>query len=139
MFDRIEAGTYLIAAAVTKGNLKIKNVDPHIIKTELNILNKIGSKIILKKNSIQIIGNNKIKSTKIKTAPYPGFPTDLQAQIMVLMTKAQGISNIKEKIRLDQVNKQRKKEGRQEKGRRQEKVRRAEAIIEEGAWVLWQR
>ncbi len=98
MFDRIEAGTYLIAAAVTKGNLKIKNVNPNIIKTELNILKKIGSKITLKKNSIQIIGNNKIKSTRIKTAPYPGFPTDLQAQMMVLMCKADNKSLIQEDI-----------------------------------------
>jgi|TARA_Y100000389_G_scaffold120857_1_gene118236 UDP-N-acetylglucosamine 1-carboxyvinyltransferase len=98
MFDRIEAGTYLIAAAVTEGNLKIKNVVPKMIKTEIDILKKIGSKIIIKKNEIQIIGNKKIKSTKIKTAPYPGFPTDLQAQMMVLLCKANKRSIIQENI-----------------------------------------
>ena len=98
MFDRIEAGTYLVAAAVTEGNLKIKNVIPEIIKTEINVLKKIGLKIIIKKNEIQIIGNKKIKSMKIKTAPYPGFPTDLQAQIMVLLCKANKSSIIEENI-----------------------------------------
>ena len=98
MFDRIEAGTYLVAAAVTEGNLKIKNIETKIIKTELDILKKIGSKITIKKNEVQIIGNKKIKSMKIKTAPYPGFPTDLQAQIMVLLCKANQKSLIQEDI-----------------------------------------
>ena len=98
MFDRIEAGTYLIAAAVTEGNLKIKNVIPNIVQTEINTLKKIGAKISVKKNEIHIIGNKKIKSMNIKTAPYPGFPTDLQAQIMVLLCKANKKSLIKEDI-----------------------------------------
>src|SRR6056300_1297976 len=98
MFDRIEAGTYLVAAAVTEGNLKISNIVPEIIKTEINVLKTLGSKIMVKKNEVQIIGNKKIKSTKITTAPYPGFPTDLQAQIMVLLCKANKSSIIKEDI-----------------------------------------
>ena len=98
MFDRIEAGTYLIAAAVTEGNVRIQNVIPSIIKTELNILRKIGSKINIKKNEIHIIGNKNIKSMNIKTAPYPGFPTDLQAQIMVLLCKANNRSLMTEDI-----------------------------------------
>jgi UDP-N-acetylglucosamine 1-carboxyvinyltransferase len=98
MFDRIEAGTYLVAAAVTEGNLKIQNVIPKIIQTEINILKKIGAKIIIKKNEIHIIGNKKIKSTNIITAPYPGFPSDLAAQMMVLLCKANKKSYIKEKI-----------------------------------------
>ena len=98
MADRIEAGTYLIAAAVTEGNLKIKNIIPSIIQTEINILKKMGAKIILKKNEVHIMGNKKIKSTNIKTAPYPGFPTDLQAQFMVLLCKANKKSLIKEDI-----------------------------------------
>ncbi len=98
MFDRIEAGTYLIAAAVTEGNLKIKNIIPKIIKTEIDVLKKLGAKITVNKNSIQIIGQKKIKNTKIKTAPYPGFPTDLQAQIMVLLCKATKSSTIQENI-----------------------------------------
>ena len=98
MFDRIEAGTYLVAAAITEGNLKIKSVIPKIIQTEINILKKIGAKIIVSKNEIHIIGNKKIKSVNIKTAPYPGFPTDLQAQIMVLLCKGNKQSSIKEEI-----------------------------------------
>ena len=98
MFDRIEAGTYLVAAAVTAGNLKIKNIVPKIIQTEINTLKKIGAKINVKKDEVHIIGNKNIKSMNIKTAPYPGFPTDLQAQIMVLLCKANKQSVIKEDI-----------------------------------------
>ncbi|MDB3970408.1 UDP-N-acetylglucosamine 1-carboxyvinyltransferase [Candidatus Pelagibacter sp.] len=98
MFDRIEAGTYLVAAAVTEGNLKIKNIIPQIIQTEINTLKKIGAKIKVTKDEIHIIGNKKIKSMNIKTAPYPGFPTDLQAQMMVLLCKANKQSIIKEDI-----------------------------------------
>ena len=98
MFDRIEAGTYLIAAAVTEGNLKIKNIVPKIIQTEISTLKKIGAKIYVKKNEVHILGNKKIKSMNIKTAPYPGFPTDLQAQMMVLLCKANKQSVIKEDI-----------------------------------------
>ena len=98
MFDRIEAGTYLVAAAATEGNLKIKNVIPSILKKEIDTLRQIGAKIKTKKNEIHIIGKKKIKSINIKTAPYPGFPTDLQAQIMVLLCKANQRSVIQEDI-----------------------------------------
>ena len=98
MFDRIEAGTYLVAAAVTEGNLKIKNIVPKIIQTEINTLKKIGAKIKVKNDEVHIVGNKKIKSINIKTAPYPGFPTDLQAQMMVLLCKANKQSLIKEDI-----------------------------------------
>ena len=98
MFDRIEAGTYLIAAAVTKGNLKIKNIIPKIIKTEIEVLKKLGSKIIIKKNEVEIFGSKKTKCINIKTSPYPGFPTDLQAQIMVLLCKANKSSIVQEDI-----------------------------------------
>ena len=98
MPDRIEAGTYLIAAALTEGNLKVIGIDPKIINTEINILKKIGAKIILKKNEILIQGSKKIKNINIKTSPYPGFPTDLQAQMMVLLCKANKKSYIREEI-----------------------------------------
>jgi UDP-N-acetylglucosamine 1-carboxyvinyltransferase len=98
MFDRIEAGTYLVAAAATEGNLKIKNIVSKIIQTEINILKKIGAEINVKKDEVHIVGNKKIKSINIKTAPYPGFPTDLQAQMMVLLCKANKQSVIKEDI-----------------------------------------
>jgi len=98
MPDRIEAGTYLIAAALTEGNLKVLGIDPKIINTEINILKKVGAKIIQKKNEILIQGSKKIKSINIKTSPYPGFPTDLQAQMMVLLCKANKKSYIREEI-----------------------------------------
>ena len=88
MPDRIEAGTYLIAAAITKGHLKILGINPQIIKTEIDILKKVGAKIKLKNNHIIIQGQEKIKNINIKTAPYPGFPTDLQAQMMVFIVQS---------------------------------------------------
>ena len=98
MFDRIEAGTYLIAAAVTEGNLRVQNIIPNIIKTETDLLKKVGAKIIIKKDEIHIIGNKKIKSINIKTAPYPYVATDIQAQMMVLLCKANKKSIIEENI-----------------------------------------
>ena len=73
-------------------------MNPEIINTEINVLKKIGAKIILKENEIIIHGSKKIKSINIKTSPYPGFPTDFQAQMMVLLCKANKKSYIKEDI-----------------------------------------
>ena len=98
IFDRIEAGTYIIAAALTNGKLKIININPKIINTELKILRKMGVTIEERKNYLITDSPKNLKGVNISTEPYPGFPTDLQAQIMVLMTKAKGISTIKEKI-----------------------------------------
>ena len=98
MPDRIEAGTYLIAAAVTEGNLKVHGINPNIIKTEIDVLRKIGIKIILEKQIIKISGTKDIKSLNLKTSPYPGFPTDLQAQLMVLLCKSKKRSVVKEEI-----------------------------------------
>ena len=98
MFDRIEAGTYMIASALTGGNLKITNIKPKIIKTEIDILRKVGASIKTKDAELRIIGRNKINNIKIITSPYPGFPTDLQAQLMVLLCRAFGRSEIIEKI-----------------------------------------
>ncbi len=98
IFDRIETGTYIIASALTNGNLKIKNIDPEIISTEINLLRKMGVKIIKGKNHLRASCSNKLNKINIVTKPYPGFPTDLQAQMMVLLTKAEGVSTIKENI-----------------------------------------
>ena len=98
MFDRIEAGTYMIASFLTGGNLKILDVNPNVIKTEIKILKKIGAKIKIQNNKINDYEKNKVKNIKLKTSPYPGFPTDLQAQIMVLLCKSNGKSVINEKI-----------------------------------------
>ncbi len=98
MFDRIEAGTYMIASILTGGNLIIKNIKPKIIKTEIDVLKKIGANIKVKDKELRILGQNNINSIKIITEPYPGFPTDLQAQLMVLLCRGNQRSTIVEKI-----------------------------------------
>tara|TARA_B100001758_G_scaffold157218_1_gene135491 strand:- start:556 stop:1155 length:600 start_codon:yes stop_codon:yes gene_type:complete len=98
MPDRIEAGTYLIAAAATEGNLKVSGINPNIIRTEIEVFKKLGLKIKIEKNKINIMGNKNIKNINIKTSPYPGFPTDLQAQLMVLLCKSKKLSIIREEI-----------------------------------------
>ena len=98
IFDRIEAGTYIIASILTNGRLKIKNIDSQIISEEINLLQKMNVKIIKRKNYIIVNSPKKLKNINVSTKPYPGFPTDLQAQMMVLMIKADGVSTIKENI-----------------------------------------
>ncbi len=99
MSDRIETGTFCVAACLTGGNLKINNFDPKIIKTELSLLKKVGAKIKVDKKQIYISGPKKIKNlTNLVTKEYPNFPTDLQAQFMVLLCKAKGKSSITESI-----------------------------------------
>ena len=98
IFDRIEAGTYLVAGALIGKKITIKDIKPKILKCEIDILKKMGTKINLSKNSISISKSMKINKINISTKPYPGFPTDLQAQLMVLMTQAKGLSKIKENI-----------------------------------------
>ena len=98
MFDRIELGTYLISAGTAGNKISFSNVDKKVINTEIKILKRIGVKVITKKNKITVIGNNRLKKISIKTGPYPKFPTDLQAQIMVLLTQSEGISKITETI-----------------------------------------
>ena len=99
MADRIETGTFCVAAALSKGDLEIQNLNPRIISTELSLLKKIGAKIKTSENNIRIKGPDKIRSLKnIKTKEYPSFPTDLQAQFMVLLCKANGKSIITESI-----------------------------------------
>ena len=99
MSDRIEAGTFCVAACLTGGNLKINNLYPKVIKTELTLLKKVGAKIKTTKKQIHIIGPKKIKNiSNLVTKEYPDFPTDLQAQFMVLLCKAKGKSSITESI-----------------------------------------
>jgi len=99
MGDRIECGTFCVAASLTEGKLKIKGFNPKLISTELNLLKKIGANIKTFKNEIYIEGPKKIKNIKyLKTQEYPYFPTDLQAQFMVLLCKGEGRSVISENI-----------------------------------------
>ena len=98
MFDRIELGTYVIAAALSGNKITLLKVKPKVINTEIKILKKMGVKMKVEKSKITVFKSTNIKKAVIKTSPYPGFPTDLQAQIMVLMTRAKGLSKIKENI-----------------------------------------
>ena len=99
MGDRIETGTFCVAATLTKGNLLIKGFEPKLIKTELNLLKKTGAKIKMIKDEIHIKGPQKIKKiSHLATKEYGGFPTDLAPQFMVLLCKANGRSSITENI-----------------------------------------
>ena len=99
MSDRIETGTFCVAAVLTKGNLKIKGFNPKLIQTELNLLRKTGAKIKTFKDEIHIAGPKKIKNiVNIQTKEWPHFPSDLQAQFMVLLCRANGRSSITENI-----------------------------------------
>ena len=97
--DRIEAGTFAIAVSVTGGNISLDGVNPNEILLLSNLLQQSGTKITTSKNQMKIKKDNHIiNSIDISTAPYPGFPTDLQAQFMTLMALGNGKSYIKENI-----------------------------------------
>ena len=98
IFDRIEAGTYLIAGALIGKKITIKKIKSKTLMSEIKILKKMGIKILQSKDSISISKSKNLKKYNINTKPYPGFPTDLQAQLMVLMTQASGVSKIRENI-----------------------------------------
>jgi UDP-N-acetylglucosamine 1-carboxyvinyltransferase len=78
--------------------MTIDKINPNLIKREIKVLREIGVQIIKKRSSIIIKRNKKLKKINIATKPYPGFPTDLQAQLMVLLTQANGMSKIREDI-----------------------------------------
>ncbi len=98
MPDRIEAGTYAMAAVITSGKIKLLNAEKKYLKNVLFYLKKAGALIQTDRDSIEIEGPNKIKNVNIKTEVYPGFPTDLQAQAMAVMSIANGKSIIEESI-----------------------------------------
>jgi len=98
MSDRIVAGTYIIAALILNSRLEIKNFNTIYLKSLINILKKMGAKLKVSNNSIKVFKGSKLKSTSLSTSPYPGFPTDLQAQLMTLMCLSDGKSKIKETI-----------------------------------------
>jgi UDP-N-acetylglucosamine 1-carboxyvinyltransferase len=96
--DRIEAGSYLVAGAATGGNLLLENVIADHIKPVIAKLIEAGVEIYEEGSGIRVIGKNPIEAVDVKTLPYPGFPTDMQAQFMALMTIAQGTSIITETV-----------------------------------------
>ena len=96
--DRIEGGTYMVAAAITGGNVEIKNVNPYYLKSCIVKLEESGLRVDIKDDNIVLSDPERIKSVDIKTMPFPGFPTDMQAQFMALMTIANGTSIITENV-----------------------------------------
>ena len=96
--DRIVAGTYIILATMLNCKFEVKNFNPNYLFSLIDTLKKMGCDIQVLKNSVQVFPSNKLNSIKIKTAPYPGFPTDLQAQLMALMCIVNGNSEIKESV-----------------------------------------
>lgn len=96
--DRIEAGTFMVAAALTRGDITIQNCNPDHLGGVINKLKLTGAEVITDGNMIRVKGKEEIKSVDIKTLPYPGFPTDMQAQFMVLMSISKGLSMICETI-----------------------------------------
>ena len=96
--DRIEAGTFMIASAVTCGDIKILNCNPKYMTGIIEKLILTGTKVDIGKTTIRVRGVKNIKSIDIKTLPYPGFPTDMQAQFMVLLSIAKGQGTVSETI-----------------------------------------
>ena len=96
--DQIEAGTFMCAAAVTRGNILIKNIIPKHMESIAAKLRDMGNIVYEGDEEIQVIGREKQRGTKIKTLPYPGFPTDMQPQIAVTLALAEGKSSVTESI-----------------------------------------
>lgn len=96
--DQIEAGTYMIAGAVTRGDVTITNVIPRHMDAVSAKLREIGVTVMEKDETIRVIGSERMKPTKVKTLPYPGFPTDMQPQMMVLLSMIPGTSMVNESV-----------------------------------------
>ena len=96
--DRIEAGTYMIAAAMTGGDVVVENVLPEHQKPLIAKLREAGAVVEEDIDKVRVIGQNPLKAVSIKTLPYPGFPTDMQAQMMAMMVIAEGRSKVTETV-----------------------------------------
>lgn len=96
--DRIEAGTFAIAAAMTGGDIRLSSMVPRHLDSLIDVLRDAGVTIEVADDSMRVIGNGRVNSVDVSTDPYPGFPTDLQAQFMALMCVAEGSSRISETI-----------------------------------------
>jgi UDP-N-acetylglucosamine 1-carboxyvinyltransferase len=96
--DRIETGTFMIASALTKGDVTITHCEPDHLMAVIHKLEQTGVRIEVSGKTMRVRGAEEIASVDVKTQPYPGFPTDMQAQFMVLMSVANGLSIINENI-----------------------------------------
>ena len=98
MFDRIETGTYLVAGAMTGGEITCQNADASKMESVIQKLLEAGAEIKTEKNSITVKSNQRLRAVNLTTAPYPGFPTDMQAQFMALNAYSEGVGEITESI-----------------------------------------
>jgi UDP-N-acetylglucosamine 1-carboxyvinyltransferase len=98
MPDRVEAATYLVAAGITRGNITVEPCILEHVDAVIHKLKEAGMQFTIADNSVQAIGGKAIREVEVKTMPYPGFPTDMQAQIMAMMCLAEGQSLITEGI-----------------------------------------
>ena len=98
MFDRIETGTYLVAGAMTGGEITCQNADASKMESVIQKLLEAGAEIKTEKNSITVKSNQRLRAVNLTTAPYPGFPTDMQAQFMALNAFSEGVGEITESI-----------------------------------------
>jgi UDP-N-acetylglucosamine 1-carboxyvinyltransferase len=96
--DRIEAGTLLVAAAISRGNVLVKNAVPEHLEPVIKKLRETGCQVIVEAGGIRAIAKNPLHAVDIKTQEHPGFPTDMQAQLMALLTTVRGTSVISENI-----------------------------------------
>ncbi|OGB87376.1 UDP-N-acetylglucosamine 1-carboxyvinyltransferase [candidate division WOR-1 bacterium RIFCSPLOWO2_02_FULL_46_20] len=96
--DRIEAGTYMTAAAITKGDVLVKGIQPEFIEATTRKLQEAGVKIQIKNDEVRVSAINGLRATDIKTMPYPGFPTDMQSQFTSLLCLARGTSVVTETV-----------------------------------------
>lgn len=96
--DRIEAGTYMVAAAMTGGEVTLKNARPDLLEAVIEKLREAGVQITSDANTITVKSNGQLKAVNIRTAPHPAFPTDMQAQFMAMNTMAEGVSTVVETI-----------------------------------------
>jgi UDP-N-acetylglucosamine 1-carboxyvinyltransferase len=96
--DRIEAGTYMVAAAMTGGEVKLRNVQAHLLDAVIDKLREAGATVDVETDSISVKADGKLKAVNIRTAPHPAFPTDMQAQFMALNTVASGVAKVTETI-----------------------------------------
>jgi len=96
--DQIEAGTFMMAAAATKGDVTVRNVIPKHLESISSKLREIGCEIVEDDDAVRVIGRNHLHSTHIKTLPYPGFPTDMQPQMAAVLALAEGTSVVTESI-----------------------------------------
>ena len=96
--DRIEAGTFMAAAALTRGDLTLRGCRPDHLQGQIDKFRQTGARVTIADDAVRVEGGQAIASVDVKTLPYPGFPTDMQAQFMVLMTVARGLSVITETI-----------------------------------------